>query len=223
MATGVCSGLNILLKKELLILQISFKSLIHFGRVGFTALLFFMCLPSGLTASPAACDRNAAAMFHASDAVVEAVVTSSRRWQSSRTTIHLVGKYQILDVWKGALHADDVIIATDTCLDEPIPDEFLGYPVVGRYCMEGRNLTLTGVRSEDGQPLGPSENFPGWILFLQQDYRKGAPEQTWKEVSRTGYSGSCFMTSTDLPAVDRDAFRRLLESRPSLNSLGHLQ
>ena len=40
-------------------------------------------------------------MYMKSDAVVEAVVTKSRRWSEGSATLHLVAKYKIVDVFKG--------------------------------------------------------------------------------------------------------------------------
>jgi hypothetical protein len=162
-------------------------------------------------ASPPACDRSEAALFAAADAVVEAAMASSRRWNSSPTTMHLVAKYRIQEVFKGALKAGDVVIATDTCLDIEIPEEVLGYPGVRDYCLGDMNLWLTGVRTVDGKALPRRDG--GWVLFLVKDYRPGAPQQTWLEVDPTSFSGDCDMTPAELEPEQQPAFARMSRRR----------
>ena len=64
-----------------------------------------------------------------------------------------------------------------------IPKEVIGYPNVENYCIDGMNLNLTGVNKKDGSPVLRPEGAPGWILFLELDHRRGAPQQTWLELS----------------------------------------
>jgi len=71
-------------------------------------------------------------------------------------TAHLVAKYKVLEVFKGDVHKDDILIVTDTCLDKPVPERQLGYPAVKDYCRGLIGLRLTGVNSRDGNPhIGP--------------------------------------------------------------------
>mgnify|MGYP006995605420 CR=1 FL=1 len=107
--------------------------------------------------SPAACRRSESSIYINSDSVVEAVVKQSRRWSEGTVTLHLVVQYKILDVFKGDVIQDEILIVTDTCLDEPIPRHMLGYPPVEDYCRGGIGLTLTGVNSGDGKPVMKSE------------------------------------------------------------------
>ncbi len=83
-----------------------------------------------VNASPPAVTRNDVSMYISSDAVVEAVVIKSRRWFKGIATFHLVAKYQGIDVFEGNIHRDEMLIVTYTCLDEPVPEHMLGYPVV---------------------------------------------------------------------------------------------
>jgi hypothetical protein len=124
---------------------------------------------------------------------------------------HLVAKYKILDVFKGDVDKDDILIVTDTCLDKPVPREMLGYPVVENYCRGLIGLRLTGVDSQDGKPVMKSGNKPNWILFLRKDMRKGAPQLTWLEVSKTSYYGGCRQTRDDIPPEQREEFDRLFQ------------
>lgn len=151
-----------------------------------------------------------------SDAVIEVVVTKSRRWSEGAATLHLVAKYKILNVFKGNVDKDDIIIVTDTCLDEPIPEEMMGYPVVERYCRGLIGLRLTGVDSQKGEPVMKSGKKPNFILFLKKDIRKGAPELTWLEVTRTSYHGRCRQTREDIPLEQREGFARLLKKLKEL-------
>lgn len=93
-------------------------------------IAWFMSSASSTDASPPACPRNDVSMYFESDAVVEAVVIKSRRWSEGSATLHLVAKYKVLEVFKGDVHKDDILIVTDTCLDKPVPERMLGYPVV---------------------------------------------------------------------------------------------
>jgi len=146
-----------------------------------------------------------------SDVVVKAVVIKSRRWSEGSATLHLVAKYKVLEVFKGDFHKDDILIVTDTCLDKPVPERMLGYPVVEDYCRGLIGLRLTGVNSRDGKPVMRSSTKPSWILFLRKDIRKGAPQQTWLEVSYTGFYGGCWQTRNDISADERAEFDRLLQ------------
>jgi hypothetical protein len=148
-------------------------------------------------------------MYTQSDAVVEVVVTKSRRWSEGATTLHLVAKYKVLDVFKGDVTKNNILIVTDTCLDKPIPYRQWGYPVVEDYCRGLIGLNMTGVNSRDGKPVMKSGNKTSWILFLKKDIRKGAPQLTWIEVSRTSFYGPCRQTRDDIPLKQRAAFDRL--------------
>jgi hypothetical protein len=174
-------------------------------------IIWLMSTPTSANASPPACHRNGVSMYMESDAVVVAVVTKSRRWSKGTATLHLVAKYKILDVFKGDVDKDDILIVTDTCLDKPVPREMLGYPVVENYCRGLIGLRLTGVDSQDGKPVMKSGNKPNWILFLRKDMRKGAPQLTWLEVSKTSYYGGCRQTRDDIPPEQREEFDRLFQ------------
>jgi hypothetical protein len=177
----------------------------------FAVIAWLMSAASSANASPPAYPRNDLLMYLESDAVVEAVVTKSRRWSEGAETLHLVAKYRVLDVFKGDIDKDDILIVTDTCLDKPVPKERLGYPAVQNYCRGLIGLRLTGVDSRDGKPVMKSGNKPSWILFLKKDIRKGAPQLTWLEVSRTSYSGGYRQTRDDLSPEQREEFDRLLQ------------
>ena len=177
-------------------------------------IVTIICLVSNsksAIASPAACSRDDISMYVNSDAVVEAVVTKSRRWIEGVSTIHLVAKYKISDVFKGEVDKDKILIVTDTCLDLPVPREMLGYPVVKDYCRGLIGLRLTGVDSWNGKPVMRSGNKESWILFLRKDIRKGAPQLTWLEVSKTAFYGGCGYTRNDIPTDEREGFDRLLQ------------
>lgn len=164
-------------------------------------------------ATPPACMRGNPSMYRAADAVVEAVVTSSRRWSAGRATVHLVAKYRVSEVFKGGLAAGEVVIVTDTCLDMPLPRAAMGYPRTDDYCLGGSNLSLTGVGTKDGRPVKRPGDGPDWVLFLRADRRRGAPQQTWLEVARTSFGGGCRLTRDDLPPGQRAGFDRMLERR----------
>ncbi len=151
-------------------------------------------------------------MYLESDIVVEAVVTKSRRWSEGTATLHLVAKYKVLNVLRGDVDKDDILIVTDTCMDEPVPERMQGYPVVERYCRGLIGLQLPGVDSRTGKPVVRPRPQAGWILFLRKNARKGAPELTWLEVSRTSFSGGSRQDLNDLGPEQRAGFERLLES-----------
>ena len=86
----------------------------------FIVIAWFMSAALSANASPPACPRNDVSMFIQSNAVVRAVVTKSRRWSEGAVTRHLVAEYKVLDVFKGDVDKDDILIVTDTCLDKPV-------------------------------------------------------------------------------------------------------
>ena len=174
-------------------------------------IIWLMSATSSANASPPACHRNDVSMYMESDAVVEAVVTKSKRWSEGTITLHLVAKYKVLDVFKGAVDKDEILIVTDTCLDEHIPRQMSGYPKVEDYCRGGIGLTLTGVNSGDGKPVMKSGKKPRWILFLRKNIRRGAPQLTWLEVSRTSFYGGCRQTLNDILPDQREGFDRLFQ------------
>lgn len=171
-------------------------------------VVFSICCLVNAYASPPACHRNDISMYIHSDAVVEAVVQKSRRW-SQGETLHLVAKYKIIDVFKGDVYKDEILIVTNTCLDMPVPKEMLGYPVVDNYCRNGIGLSLAGVDSKDGKPVKKAGDKPELILFLKKNDSKGAPELTWLEVFRTGFYGGCQQSLKDIPAEETEQVNRL--------------
>ena len=184
-------------------------------------IAFALWMMSGLTnatASPPACFRNDVSMYIYSDAVVEAIVKQSRRWSEAGSTLHLVAKYIITEVFKGDVHKDEILILTDTCLDEPIPQQMLGYPKVEDYCRGGIGLTLTGVDSKDGTPVKKSGEKPRVILFVKKNIQRGAPQLTWLEVSRTSFYGGCWQNRNDIPPDEREQFDRLQQRLQYTNS-----
>jgi len=192
------------------------------GKLNNKAILFVVIIWvlggfSSADASPPACHRGEASMYIHSDVVVEAVVIQSRRW-SQGTTLHLVAKYKIKEVFKGDVHKDEILIVTDTCHDEPVPRGLLGYPVVEDYCRGGIGLNLTGVNPGDGTPFMKSGERPTWILFLKKDFRKGAPQLTWRETSRTSFSGGCWQNRDDIPPDQREQFDRLQQMREDIKN-----
>jgi len=174
-------------------------------------IAWFMSSASSTNASPPACHRNDVSMYMQSDAVVEAVVTKSRRWSEGAATLHLVAKYKVLDAFKGDVTKNDILIVTDTCLDKPVPERMMAYPGVDDYCRGFIGLRLTGVDSQDGKRIIKSGSKPNWIMFLKKDIRKGAPQLTWVEVSRTSYYGPCRQTWDDIPPEQKEGFDRLLQ------------
>jgi hypothetical protein len=174
-------------------------------------IIWLMSATSSANASPPACHRNDVSMYMESDAVFEAVVTKSRRWSEGTITLHLVAKYKVLEVFKGDVDKDDILIVTDTCLDKPVPRQMLGYPGVEDYCRGGIGLNLTGINSGDGKPVMKSGKKPRWILFLRKNIRRGAPQLTWLEVSRTSFYGGCRQTRDDIPLEQREGFHRLFQ------------
>ncbi|MGB0910306.1 MAG: hypothetical protein ACPGYT_08075 [Nitrospirales bacterium] len=185
---------------------------------GSLILLCSFLLGTVAEASPAACMRNTVAMFNVADAVVEAVLTSSKRWREGQTTNHLVAQYQVNGVFKGDFENEQAIIVTDTCLDQPIPDNEQGYPGVQDYCLGVMNLSLSGVNARDGRPNLKEDERPALILFLKHDVWHGATHQTWLEVSRTGYTYGefCQKNKNELPAADQLQYEKLLELHPDL-------
>ena len=92
------------------------------GKVCYPAIAWLMSATSITNASPPAYPRNDLSMYLESDAVVEAIVTKLRRWSEGSTTLHLAAKYKVVDVFKGDVDMDDILIVTDSCLDEPVPE-----------------------------------------------------------------------------------------------------
>lgn len=130
------------------------------------AIVWLISCTSSADASPAAYPRNDLSMFMKSDMIVEVVVTKSRRWSEGSTTLHLVAKYKVVDVFKGDVDKDDILIVTDTCLDESVPERMVGYPAVERYCRGLIGLHLTGVDSRDGKPVMKSGKNQDGFCFL---------------------------------------------------------
>lgn len=181
-----------------------------------TTLLFvFQAFPS--FASPAACSRNSVDKFISSDLVVLAKVVKSRRWKAGMITLHLVAKYQVLEVFKGDVKKDSIQIATTTCLDKSRPkNDMRGYPTATPYCPGGLNIHLTGVDSKTGRPTKKGKNAPSWVLFLKKDSWKGPPHLTWIEVPTTSFSGECDRDEKEIPKEQQEGFRRLMEREKSL-------
>jgi hypothetical protein len=188
-----------------------YKTLKHLS-IYSVAILFVFQAPHSF-ASPAACQRNIADKFLLADLVVEAKVIKSRRWKEGHATLHLVAKYQTLDVLKGEVKKDSVQIVTTTCLKTNRPnDGLLGYPRATPYCPKGLNISLTGVDSKTGHPRKKGENALYWLLFVKKDFRKGAPQLTWKEVSDTSFQGGCSRGSEkEIPKNLQEEFRRMIE------------
>jgi len=179
-----------------------------------TLLLVFQV--SHTFASPAACQRNLADKFIVADLVLEATVTHSRRWKESATTVHLVAKYQVLDVFKGDVSGGSEQIVTATCIDRKRPNNArLGYPGATPYCPGGLNIYLTGVDSKTGHPKNKGDGTPNWILFLKKNLRKGAPQTTWKEVSGTSFVGGCRRAEKDIAKERQAGFGRMMARKIS--------
>lgn len=168
-------------------------------RISIAALLLFVVYPAIVFASPAACFRNEVSMFLVSDAVVEAKVTSSRRWSQGRAH-NLVAKYKIIQVYKGDLHKNDIMIVTDSCLEARKSRELAGYPTSITYCPKGYGVGLSGVNRADGTPIKTdgiavfsiamavaataSVPFSGpWIVFLSKPLLcLSHAKDTWKRI-----------------------------------------
>jgi hypothetical protein len=183
----------------------------------YSATLFFVFQASPSFSSPAACDRNSVSKFISSDLVVLAKVVKSRRWKAGMITLHLVAKYQILEVYKGDAKKDSIQIATTTCLEKSRPkNDMLGYPTATPYCPGGFNIHLTGVDSKTGQPKEKGENTSSWIIFLKKDSWKGARQLTWIEVPTTSFSGECHRDEKEIPQEQQEGFRRMMEHEKRL-------
>ena len=170
----------------------------------------------GAAASPPACQRNEVDMFRAAELVVAATVTSSRRWTEAGTTVHLVAKYRVSEVFKGNAATGEVLIATATCLDQPVPEEVLGYPAVDDYCFEGVRPYLTGVWGTTGEPVLSSPG-PGFepepephVLYLAVN-EWGGEERTYLEVPWASFYGDCGLGPESLSEEERRGYRRMNE------------
>jgi len=182
----------------------------------YSVAILFVFQTSLSFASPAACQLTITDKFLFADLVVEVKVIKSRRWKEGHITLHLVAKYQVLDVFKGDVKKDSVQIVTTTCLKTNRPiDGLLGYPRVTPYCPGGLNIRLMGVDSKTGHPKKKGENALHWILFLKKDFRKGAPQLTWKEVSNTSFAGGCRRDEKEIPNKMQEAFGRMIEREKS--------
>lgn len=192
-----------------------YKTLKHLSI--YSVAILFVFQASHSFASPAACQRNITDKFLFADLVVEAKVIKSRRWKEGNTTLHLVAKYQVLDIFKGEVKKDSVQIVTTTCLNKNRPnDGLLGYPRATPYCPKGLNIRLTGVDSKTGHPNKKGENALHWILFLKNNFRKGAPQLTWKEVPNSSFAGGCRRDEKKIPKKLQEGFRRMIERDKSL-------
>lgn len=155
------------------------------------------------SASPPACFRDDAAMIVASEAVFTAEMVDARvsRVGDSR---QIEARYRLTGVIKGILKPGQRIRVVASCLDQPVPREQMGYPVVEHYC-SGGGPVVTGV-NEAGRPQPSPPG--GWLLFLELS--RG--DDFWKEVSRTGYYGGCSVDQLRLGPADRRALQRLRET-----------
>jgi len=127
------------------------SAILSADKVVLSVIICFMLSSQNANASPPAVTRNDISMYIRSEAVLEAVVKSSKRWSDGGRVLHMVAEYKVIDVFKGNVQKDEILIVTDTCLDEPIPEHMLGYPVVEEYCRGGIGLT---------NPDGPVEDEP---------------------------------------------------------------
>ena len=184
----------------------------------FAALVGSISPSTHTSASPPCCTRNDCAMFIDSDAVVSAMVKQSKRRSEGKITLHLVATYQVLDVFKGNVRKGDILIVTDTCIDEPVPEHVAGYPNVENYCRNGIGLHLTGVNSTDGSPAVKSGEKPKVILFLKKNIRKGAPQLTWLEMPRTSFYGGCWRSIEDISPEERERFDRFQQRLKDIGS-----
>lgn len=182
----------------------------------FAFALLFIFQAANSFASPPACDRKDVDKFLFADSVVEAKVIKSRRWKEGFMTLHLVGKYQVLKVFKGDVKKDSVQIVTHTCLDKQDPLDRLGYPSSVQYCPGGAGLHLTGVNAKSGHLEKKGKEAPHWILFLKKDSRVGAPQLTWKEVPSTSFVGGCRRGEKEIPKELQEGFRRMMERKKTL-------
>ncbi len=183
----------------------------------YSVAVLFVFQASYSLASPPTCQRNIVDKFIFADLVVEAKVTKSRRWKEGLSTLHLVAKYQVLDVFKEDVKKDSVQIVTNTCLEKSRPNnDLLGYSRATPYCPKGLNIHLTGVDSKTGRPKKNGHNAPHWILFLKKDFRKGAPQLTWKEVPNSSFAGGCRRGEKEIPQNLQENFRRMMEREKSL-------
>lgn len=183
----------------------------------YSANLFFVFQAFPSFASPAACSRNSVDKFFSSDLVVLAKVVKSRRWKEGMITLHLIAKYQVLEVFKGDAKKDSIQIATTTCLEKSRPkNDMLGYPTATPYCPGGFNIHLTGVDSKTGQPKEKGENASPLIIFLKRDSWKGPPHLTWIEVPTANFSGECHRDEKEIPKEQQEGFRRMMEREKRL-------
>ncbi len=179
-------------------------------------VLLFMFQVSSI-ASQAACRMSDAGLFSRSDLVVTAHVTSSKRWREGPSTVHLVAKYRIEQVFKGELNPGEILIVTNSCLDTEVPEEVLGYPAVNDYCRGNLAPSLTGVLREDGSIIIGNNVKPNWIMFLKKHPAKGAPQTTWLEIPKTGYDlNVCHYQRSNLSESERSGFDRILKTKSKL-------
>lgn len=162
---------------------------------------------SGSIASPPVCVPSHAGLFTAADAVVEVAVKEARaraeaRQGEKRRFVSAV--YEVVDVFKGRLADGDRVRLAKSCIEKPVPREFLGYPMVEHYCRGDIGLTLDGVRLR-GDVAEPDRS-QTWVLFLER--HAGEWRLISKSVSRE--FDRCLGTPDQVPLTNRRQFERLM-------------
>lgn len=161
----------------------------------------------GALASPPACMRGDAEMVVHSDLVVRAEVVTARRSRRG-THVEIEARYRLSEVLKGILRPGQRVRVVASCIDEPVPRELQGYPIVEGYCRGAAGPTVTGVDSASGEAVSSPPG--GWLLFLTLN--RG--DATWSEVGRTGFGG-CGLDEAALSTSERRAIERLRQIRES--------
>ena len=157
-------------------------------------------------ASPPACMREEPAMFATASAVVTAGVNGAERRQDPATrTVSLRAAYRVVESFKGPLKRGQSVRLERSCLDEPVPRELQGYPVVDRYCRGTIGLDLPGVDAATGTPVGPAPAGREVLLFLTREYG------VWTTTPRTSYLGGCTFDESTLSPAQRKGLERLQE------------
>jgi hypothetical protein len=144
-------------------------------------------------------------MVAGSEAVVtaEALTVTASRSGSIRS---MDARYRVIEGLKGPPKGGELIRVVVSCIDEPVPGELLGYPIVQRYCRGAVGLALTGVDVRLARPAPPA-HARGWALFLTRPFG-GEP---WREVPRVHFGGGCAADDTTLSSKDRRVIQRLRE------------
>ena len=102
--------------------------------------LLVICVSAPVGASPPACGRDIADVFQSADIAVLAEPVEARKTQRYDTK-KLVGRYRVIERFKGREKIGATIRVEDHCLDRPLPRGMAGYSVGSQKSVNGRLLT----------------------------------------------------------------------------------